>query len=68
MDDAVALQRLVTKTPVGSRVPLKVMRNGHEKDLNVTVGEQPGEQKVARADEEAKTSPLRAWPSKTPRS
>jgi serine protease Do len=54
VDDAVALQRLVTKTPVGSKVPLKVMRNGQEKDLTVTVGEQPGEQKVARADEEAK--------------
>jgi serine protease Do len=50
----VALQRLVTKTPVGSKVPLKVMRNGQEKDLTVTVGEQAGEQKVARADEEAK--------------
>jgi serine protease Do len=54
VDDAVALQRLVTKTPVGSKVPLKVMRNGQEKDLTVTVGEQAGEQKVARADEEAK--------------
>ena len=54
VDDAVALQRLVTKTPVGSKVPLKVMRNGHEKDLSVMVGEQPGDQKIAKADEEAK--------------
>ena len=54
VDDAVALQRLVTKTPVGSKVPLKVMRDGHEKNLTVMVGEQPGEQKIAKADEEGK--------------
>jgi serine protease Do len=53
VDDAVALQRLVTKTTVGSKVPVKVVRDGHEKDLTITVGEQPGEEKIAKADDEA---------------
>ena len=39
--DAVALQRLVTKTTVGSKVAMKVLRDGHEKELTATIGEQP---------------------------
>jgi serine protease Do len=50
VEDAVALQRLVTKTTVGSKAALKVLRDGHEKDLTVMVGELPGEMKVAKAD------------------
>ena len=52
--DAVALQRLVTKTTVGSKVTMKVMRDGHEKELTVTVGEQPGEAKIAKAEGDEK--------------
>ncbi|HEX7766089.1 MAG TPA: Do family serine endopeptidase, partial [Nitrospira sp.] len=40
VEDAVALQRLVTRTGVGMKVPVKVIRDGHEKDLTVTIGEQ----------------------------
>jgi serine protease Do len=50
VDDAVALQRLVTKTGVGSKASLTVMRDGHEKEITVTIGEQPGELKMAKAD------------------
>jgi serine protease Do len=50
VEDAVALQRLVMKTTVGSKVPMKVVRDGHEKALTVTIGEQPGEMKIAKTD------------------
>jgi serine protease Do len=54
IEDAVALQRLVTKTTVGSKVALKVLRDGHEKDLAVKVGELPGEMKMAKAEADDK--------------
>jgi serine protease Do len=54
VEDGVALQRLVTKTTVGSKVPIKVMRDGHEKDLTVTIGEQPGDIKIAKAESDEK--------------
>jgi serine protease Do len=50
VEDAVALQRLVTKTAVGSKAAVKVLRDGHEKDLTVTIGELPAEVKIAKAD------------------
>ena len=49
VEDAVALQRLVTKTIVGTKVPMKILRDGREKDLNVTIAEQPGDPKIAKA-------------------
>ena len=54
VEDAVALQRLVTKTTVGAKVPMKVLRDGHEKEITVTIGEQPGDPKIAKADGEVK--------------
>jgi serine protease Do len=54
VEDAVGLQRLVTKTTVGSKVPMKVMRDSHEKELTVTIGEQPGEVKMAKTDGDEK--------------
>lgn len=48
--DAVTLQRLVTRTAVGVKVPVKVIRDGHEKDLTVTVGEQLDTTKTAKAE------------------
>ncbi|MBI3355189.1 MAG: DegQ family serine endoprotease [Nitrospirae bacterium] len=50
VEDAVALQRLVTKTVVGTKVPVKVIRDGHEKDLMVTIGEQPETTKTAKTE------------------
>ena len=54
VEDAVALQRLVTKTIVGSKVPMKILRDGREKDLNVTIAEQPGDPKIAKAEGDEK--------------
>ena len=54
VEDAVALQRLVTITTVGAKVPMKVLRDGHEKEITVTIGEQPGDPKIAKADGEVK--------------
>ncbi|HEU4686245.1 MAG TPA: DegQ family serine endoprotease [Nitrospira sp.] len=50
VEDAVALQRLVTRTTAGTKVPVKVIRDGHEKELMVTIGEQPDSTKVAKAE------------------
>ena len=50
IDDAVTLQREVTKTAVGTSVTLKVVRDGHEMDLTVKIGEQPDTTKVAKAE------------------
>jgi serine protease Do len=54
VEDAVALQRLVTKTTVGSKVTIRVLRDGHEKELTVKIGEQPGEAKIAKAEGDEK--------------
>jgi serine protease Do len=53
IEEAVALQRQVTRTPVGAKASVKVVRDGREMDLTVTVGEQPGAVKVAKADQAA---------------
>ena len=50
VDDGVALQRLVTRTPVGSKVPVRVVRDGKERELTVRIGEQPEQEKVAKVD------------------
>ncbi len=50
VEDAVALQRMVTRTAVGTKVPVRVIRDGHEKDLTVTVGEQTETTAIAKAE------------------
>lgn len=50
VEDAVALQRQVTKTSVGTKVTVRVIRDGHEKDVTVTIGEQAETTKTARAE------------------
>lgn len=50
VEDSVALQRLVTRTLVGMKVSVKVIRDGHEKDLTVMIGEQMDTTKVAKAE------------------
>ena len=58
VEDAVALQRAVTRSTVGGKATLKVMRDGHEKDLSVTIGELPDNPQVAKADSESLDQPL----------
>ncbi len=50
VEDAVALQRQVTKTSVGTKVTIRVIRDGHAKDLTVTIDEQPDSTKIAKAE------------------
>lgn len=50
VEDGVALQRLVTRSSVGVTVPLKVIRDGHEREMTVRIGEQPDETKVAKVE------------------
>ncbi len=53
IEDATALQRQVTKSAVGTTATIRVLRDGHEKDLTVTIGEQPDTVKTARAETES---------------
>ena len=50
VEDAVALQRLVTRTVVGTKVTVTVIRDGHEKYLTVTIREQQESSKIAKAE------------------
>lgn len=50
VEDAVALQRMVTRTAVGTKVPVKVIRDGREKELTITIGEQPDTARTAKAE------------------
>ena len=50
VEDGVALQRMVTRTTIGSKVPLKVIRDGRERELTVRVGEQPDQRRVEKAE------------------
>ncbi len=50
IDDAAALQRAVTGTPIGAKAVVKVIRNGHEQELTATVGEQTEPKQVARTE------------------
>ncbi|GKS56654.1 MucD [Nitrospira sp.] len=53
IEDAVALQRQVTRTRIGTKAALKVIRNGREQELHVTIGELPDVVQTARADRES---------------
>jgi serine protease Do len=50
VEDPAELQRAVTRTPVGTKATVKVIRDGHEQELTVTIGEQSETAKVASAD------------------
>lgn len=58
IEDAVTLQRAVTRSAVGSKATVKVMRDGQEKDLSVTIGELPDNQQVAKAETAPSDQPL----------
>ena len=50
IDRSSSLPPIVGSTPVGKKVPVKVIRNGSKKNLSITLGELPEEgQKVATA-------------------
>ncbi|WP_455387886.1 DegQ family serine endoprotease [Petrachloros mirabilis] len=54
IEDAIALQRMVTRTGVGTKVPVTVIRDGREKELTITIGEQPDTAKIAKVESSEK--------------
>lgn len=50
VEDAAVLQKAVTRTPVGTKATMKVMRSGREQEVTVTIGEQSDTAKVASID------------------
>ena len=50
IEDAAALQRAVTRTAVGTKAMLKVIRNGHEQEVAATIGEQTETKQVASTE------------------
>jgi serine protease Do len=58
IEDAVSLQRAVTRSAVGSKATVKVMRDGHEKEVSVTIGELPDTQQVAKVESGPSDQPL----------
>ena len=51
------LAYLVAQQPVGSRVPLEVLRNGQRRTVTVTVAERPSEEELARLNNLAPDTP-----------
>jgi serine protease Do len=39
---------LIANTPVGARIPVEIIRNGRRMTLNVTVGQRPSEEELAK--------------------
>lgn len=58
IEDSVTLQRAVTRSAVGSNATVKVMRDGREKDLAVTIAELPDNPQVAKAEAGPSDQPL----------
>jgi serine protease Do len=50
IEDPATLQREVTRTPVGTKAAMKVIRDGRDMDMTVTVGEQLERARVAGTD------------------
>ena len=67
-----SLAYLVSQQPVGSRVPLEVIRNGQRTNATVTIGERPTEEELARLNgdesEQAVKEPETAQQSPSQRS
>lgn len=58
VDGPRALQRAVTQTPIGTKVAITIMRDGHEETLAATIGEQPDTIKVAKTGASDTEHPL----------
>jgi serine protease Do len=55
-----SLAYLVSQQPVGSRVPITVVRDGQRHTLTVTVGERPSEEELARQGGTEESNPMTA--------
>ncbi len=60
------LRNRVAQTPVGSKVPLKVFREGQEKVLTINIGERPSDAMLARSTEPGAAAPEGSEARKAP--
>ncbi len=54
-----SLAYLVSRQPIGSRVPIEVVRDGRRQTVNVAVGERPTEEELARLNGIEDETPVR---------
>jgi serine protease Do len=57
---------LIANTPVGSRVPLDIIRGGRRQTVTVTVGQRPTEEQLAQIGGGGATPPVNGAPGGTP--
>jgi serine protease Do len=60
------LRNRVAQTQVGSKIPLKVLREGQEKVLTINIGERPSDVVLARGTEPGSSAPEGAEARKAP--
>ena len=58
VENPTQFRNLVAQTPIGKQVPIKLLRNGKERDLDVTIAEQP--KTMAQAESEADSDEVRS--------
>ncbi|HWT11732.1 MAG TPA: Do family serine endopeptidase [Allosphingosinicella sp.] len=58
------LAYLVSQQPIGSRIPLELIRNGQRRSVNVAIAERPSEEELARLNNIEPDSPAVAEPGK----
>jgi serine protease Do len=56
IEDGGALQRAVSRTAVGTKATLKVLREGHEKELTAIIVEQAPARQIAQAERESENA------------
>jgi serine protease Do len=54
-----SLAYLVSRQPIGSRVPIEIVRDGRRQTVNVAVGERPTEEELARLNGIEEETPVR---------
>ena len=54
-----SLAYLVSRQPIGSRVPIEIVRDGRRQTVNVAIGERPTEEELARLNGIEEETPVR---------
>ena len=65
VEDAAALQRVVTRTSIGAKATIKVLRDGHEKELSATITSCRKRSKRPNPTARRRNIPSPGWPSRT---
>ncbi|HEV2865449.1 MAG TPA: Do family serine endopeptidase [Allosphingosinicella sp.] len=58
------LAYLVSRQPIGTRIPLEIIRNGQRRTVNVAIAERPSEEDLARLNNIEPNEPSAAEPGK----